>query len=84
MRFLISASKAFVNGFIAVLAVMFVFHLFVPHGFQLWAAVGIATGGALATGIRSQWSLSPNLSAILLVFLLSTGVIIGTWLSGHP
>lgn len=83
VRFLVSTSKAFVSGFIAVLTVMFVFRLFVPHGFQPWVAVGIATGGALATGIRSQWSLSPNTNAILVVVLVSVGVAIGTWFSGH-
>jgi hypothetical protein len=84
VQFLFSTGKAFLGGLVAVLMVMFVFRLFVPHGFQPWVAVGIATGGALAAGIRSKWSLSPNTNRILVAVLVCTGVVIGTWLSGRP
>ncbi|GLQ46325.1 hypothetical protein GCM10007862_13760 [Dyella lipolytica] len=84
MRLLVSVGKAFAGALVGVLAAMYMFGFFVPHGVQLWPAFGIASGIALATGIRSQWSLSTTVGAVLVGVLAATGDVVGIWLSARP
>jgi len=81
VKILGTVATTFFIGFLAVLGCMLVFGLFLPHQFQPWLAAGIAAGGAIGWGIRSKWSLSPNVSIFLVALLIGVGDFIGHWLT---
>ncbi len=53
-------------------------------GFQLWVAMGIAVGCALAVGAKAQWQLSRSTGAALVGLLVGVGYVVGAWLSARP
>ena len=83
MRFLISASTAFAGAFVAVAGAMLVSHWLRLAPFQLWVAVGMALGCALALGVKAQWRLSRGTGAMLVGLLSAVGYVVGTSLSAH-
>jgi hypothetical protein len=83
MRFLISASTAFASAFIAFALAMLISHWLGLAPFQLWVAVGVAAGCALAFGAKAQWQLPRGAGAALVGLLVGVGYAVGTWLSAH-
>jgi hypothetical protein len=81
LRTLLSFSQAFLLAFIAAFVVLLLLSLLVPHGFKPWVAVGIASGIAIASGIRAWRALSTNASAMIVAVLVATGYAVGTWFS---
>lgn len=83
MKFLFAASKAFLSAFVTVLLAMLVSHWLGIATLQVWVAIGIAVGIALAFGAKEQWQLSQGTSSLLAGLFVGVGSIVGHLLSAH-
>jgi hypothetical protein len=83
VRFLSAASKAFLGAFVAVLTAMLVSDWLGLAPFQVWVAIGMAVGIALAFGAKERWQLSQGVSSLLVGLSVGVGSIVGHLLSAH-
>ena len=83
MRSLAATGTAFASAFMVILVGLFISQWLGLRQLQLWVAVCIAAGCALAFGAKAQWQLSRGAGSVLVGVLVGVGYVIGTWLSAH-
>lgn len=83
MQFLTSVGIAFAGALACVLVAMLVAYWLGLAPFQIWLAIGIATGSALGFVAKTGWQLSRGTGAVIIGLFVGLGSVVGHWLSVH-